>query len=66
MHATVRRLRCAPRKASEVAGLIEAEYVPQLRGVDGVVSYTLVDLGEDEISSVGVFSSHLARSRPIS
>jgi hypothetical protein len=60
MHATLRRLRCAPGKASEVARLIEAEYVPQLKDVDGVVSYTLVDIGEDEISSLGVFESESA------
>ncbi len=57
MHATLRRLRCAPGKASEIAALIQTEYVPQLEDVDGVVSYTLVDLGEDEITSLGVFSS---------
>jgi hypothetical protein len=60
MHATLRRLRCAPGKAPDVADLIEAEYVPQLKGVDGVVSYTLVDVGDDEISSLGVFQSESA------
>ena len=60
MHATLRRLRCAPGKASDVAQLIEAEYVPQLKDVDGVVSYTLVDVGDDEISSLGVFQSESA------
>lgn len=60
MHATLRRLRCAPGKASEVAHLIETEYVPQLKDVDGVLSYTLVDVGEDEISSLGVFGSEPA------
>ena len=60
MHATLRRLRCAPGKASDVAHLIEIEYVPQLKDVDGVVSYTLVDVGEDEISSLGVFESEPA------
>jgi hypothetical protein len=60
MHATLRRLRCAPGKASEVAQLIEAEYVPQLKDLDGVVSYTLVDVGDDEISSLGVFESESA------
>jgi hypothetical protein len=60
MHATLRRLRCAPGKASAVAQLIEAEYVPQLEAVDGVVSYTLVDVGEDEISRLGVVHSESA------
>jgi hypothetical protein len=60
MHATLRRLRCAPGKASDVADLIEAEYVPQLKDVDGVVSYTLVDVGEDQISSLGVFETESA------
>jgi hypothetical protein len=63
MHATLRRLRCAPGKASDVAQLIEAEYVPQLRDVDGVVSYTLDDVGDDEISSLGVFESESAATR---
>jgi hypothetical protein len=63
MHATLRRLRCAPGKASEVAHLIETEYVPQLKDVDGVVSYTLVDVGEDEISSLGVFESEPAATK---
>jgi hypothetical protein len=60
MHATLRRLRCAPGKAAEVAELIETEYVPQLDDVDGVVSYTLVDVGEDEIASLGIFDSEPA------
>ena len=38
-----------------MAALIEAEYLPQLG--DGFVSYTLVDLGDDEVSSVGVFTT---------
>jgi hypothetical protein len=49
-----------PEKAAEVADLIETEYVPQLKDVDGVVSYTLVDVGEDEISSLGIFESEPA------
>jgi hypothetical protein len=60
VHATLRRLQCAPGKASDVADLIEAEYVPQLKNVDGVVSYALVDIGEDEVSSLGVFESESA------
>jgi hypothetical protein len=63
MHATLRRLRCAPGKASEVAHLIETEYVPQLEDVKGVVSYTLVDVGSDEISSLGVFESEPAATQ---
>lgn len=63
MHATLRGLRCAPWKASEVADLIETEYVPQLEGLDGVVSYTLVDVGADEISSLGVFEREQAATQ---
>jgi hypothetical protein len=40
MHAAL-RMKCAPGKAPEVARLIEAEYIPQLTEVDGVVSCTL-------------------------
>jgi hypothetical protein len=57
MHATLRRMKCATGKAAEVAGLIETEYVPQLADVVGVVSYTLVHLGDDVITSLGVFTS---------
>jgi quinol monooxygenase YgiN len=56
MHATLRRIKVKPGQAAEVARLIEAEYLPQIEGVDGFVSYTLVDLGDDEVSSVGVFT----------
>jgi len=37
--------------------LIETEYLPKIEGVDGFVSYTLGDLGNDEISSLGIFTS---------
>ena len=56
MHATIRRIRTQPGQAEAVAALIESEYVPLIAGTDGFVSYTLVDLGEDEVSSVGVFT----------
>jgi len=55
MHATLRRLKVQSGKAAEVAALIQAEYLPVLNQVEGFVSYTLVDLGDDEISSIGVF-----------
>jgi quinol monooxygenase YgiN len=57
MYATLRRIKTQPGQAAEVARLIEAEYLPQVEGVEGFISYTLVDLGDDEISSVGVFTS---------
>ena len=56
MHATLRRIKVQPGQAAEVARLIETEYVPQIEGVPGFVSYTLVDLGDDEVSSLGVFA----------
>jgi hypothetical protein len=37
--------------------LIETEYLPKIVGLDGFPSYTLVDLGNDEISSLGIFTS---------
>ena len=55
MHATIRRIRTKAGKAAEVAALIEAEYLPLLG--EGFVSYTLVDLGDDEVSSIGVFAT---------
>jgi hypothetical protein len=55
MHATLRRIKTKPGQAVEVARLIEEQYLPQIEGVDGFLSYTLIDLGDDEIASVGVF-----------
>jgi hypothetical protein len=63
MHATLRRLKCAPGRASEVAQLIQTEYLPQLDGVEGVISYTLVHSGQDEVASVGVFTSQAGAMR---
>ena len=57
MHATLLRLRCAPGQTTEVARLIHAEYVPQIAEVEGVLSYTLVHSGQDEVASIGVFTS---------
>lgn len=57
MYATLRRLKCAPGQAEEVGRLIEAEYMPQLTDVDGVVSYSLIDLGDDVVTSLGVFTT---------
>jgi hypothetical protein len=58
MHATLRRIKTQPGgQAADVARLIEAEYLPKIAGVEGFISYTLIDLGADEISSLGVFSS---------
>jgi hypothetical protein len=62
MHATIRRLRCAPGTIAQVAERVETEYVRQLEGVDDVLSYTLVHLGGDDIGSLGVFISEEAAS----
>ena len=45
------------REATEVAQLISAEYIPQFAEVEGVLSYTLVHSGQDEVASIGVFTS---------
>jgi hypothetical protein len=63
MHAILRRIKIQPGQAAEVARLIETQYLPQIEGVDGVVSYTLIDLGDDEISSVGVFTTEESAQR---
>jgi hypothetical protein len=57
MHPTLRRIKTQPGQAAKVAQLIETEYFPKIEGVDGFVSYTLGDLGNDEISSLGIFTS---------
>ncbi|WP_375426034.1 antibiotic biosynthesis monooxygenase [uncultured Friedmanniella sp.] len=63
MHATLRRIKTRPGQVGEVASLIETQYVPQIEAVPGFVSYTLVDLGDDEISSVGVFQDRASADR---
>jgi len=63
MHATLRRIKTRPGEAAEVARLIEDQYLPQIEHLEGFVSYTLVDLGEDEISSVGVFTDQEGADR---
>lgn len=60
MHATIRRFRCAPGTVAQVAERVETDYVRQLEDVDDVISYTLVDLGGDEVGSLGVFISEEA------
>ena len=60
MHATLRRIRTRPGQAAAVAALIESEYLPLIENHDGFVSYTLIDLGDDEVSSVGVFTTSTA------
>jgi hypothetical protein len=57
MHATFRRIQVNPGKAADVAELIGTEYVAMLNGIDGFVSYTLVDVGDDEVASIGLFTS---------
>ncbi len=57
MHATFRRIKVNPGQSAAVAALIEAEYVPMLSGVEGFVSYTLVDVGDDEVASLGTFAT---------
>ena len=56
MHATMRSIKAKPGQVATVAELIRTEYVPMLDGIDGFVSYTLVDVGDDTVSRVGVFT----------
>jgi hypothetical protein len=55
MYASMRRIKCAPGKAREVAQRIEEQFVPQLRTVSGFVAYYLVDMGDDEVASINIF-----------
>ena len=60
MHATFRRIKTKPGQSAKVAELIESEYLPLINAAEGFVSYTLVDLGQDEVSSIGVFTTESA------
>jgi quinol monooxygenase YgiN len=57
MYASTRRIKCKPGKAQEVAQRIEEQFVPQMRTVAGFVGYYLVDVGDDEISSISIFQN---------
>ena len=63
MYAALRHLRCAPGKSREVAEIIDAEYVPLVREMDGALSFTLIHLGTDEFNSLGLFSTEAAALR---
>jgi len=53
----MRRIKCAPGKAHEVAQRIEEQFVPQMRTVPGFLVYYLVDVGNDEVSSISIFQN---------
>ena len=55
MYASMRRIKCQPGQAGAVAQRIEEQFVPQMRGVAGYVAYYLIDVGDDEVSSISVF-----------
>jgi len=57
MYATVRRMKCKSGKVDEVADLIESQYIPKLAELDGVVSYTVVQCGAEEITCIGIFTT---------
>ena len=60
MHTTVRRLKAKRGKVDEVANLIENVYIPKLAELQGVVSYTLAQVSEDEVTSVAIFDNETA------
>jgi heme-degrading monooxygenase HmoA len=55
MYASMRRIKCAPGKAHEIAQRIEQQFVPQMKTMPGFVIYYLVDVGNDEVSSMSIF-----------
>lgn len=55
MYASMRRMKCLPGEATEVAKRIEEQFVPQMRMMNGFVGYYLVDVGEDEVASISIF-----------
>jgi hypothetical protein len=63
MHATIRSIKVKPNSSAKVGALIESEYVPLIRQVEGFVSYTLIDLGGDEVRSLGVFTDEAGARR---
>jgi hypothetical protein len=56
LHATLRSIKAKPGQAAAVADLIRSEYLPMLDDIAGFVSYTLVDGGDDTVSSIGLFT----------
>ena len=56
MYASMRSIQCSPGKATAVAERIAADFVPQMRELPGFVSYSLVDIGKDQVSSISIFA----------
>jgi hypothetical protein len=59
----MRSIKAKPGQVATIAELIRTEYLPMMDDIDGFVSYTLVDLGDDTVSSVGVFMGADAADR---
>jgi hypothetical protein len=64
MHATMRSIKTKPGQAATVAELIRTEYLPMLDDIEGFVSYTLVEVGDDSVSSLGAHAGAVLIAYP--
>jgi hypothetical protein len=58
MHATIRRYEGVdPTRTDEVVGKVNETLVPQLRKLPGFAGYYLIEAGNGELSSLGLFET---------
>ena len=60
MIATIRRYKAQKGTLEEVGQRVQAEFVPLLARQPGFVSYTAVNMGDDNVMSVSVFLDRAA------
>lgn len=57
MHAVIRRYNVFDGKSGVVAQKVHDEFLPIMSQIPGFVAYYLIDAGEGNMASVGIFES---------
>jgi hypothetical protein len=56
MYASIRRGKANPGATAEIARRVTEEFIPVISQVPGFVAYYAVDLGEDNLATVSIFT----------
>jgi hypothetical protein len=57
MHVAVRRYAVDPDLFSDLKERLDADFIPQLKGVDGFISYYAVASGPETLDTISVFET---------
>jgi hypothetical protein len=63
MKAIIRIGRAKPGKAGELIEQIETGFVPTIKTLPGVISYYLIDMGDDQIATIPILENNEAAER---